>query len=162
MDHTAEFHEEMKNSRWLPSAPEQFLFHYKGEPSRVFSAEFKMGLKYVIHKVPGDGAFYGHQTELNVNTWVDSGEWVVVASGNHFDEPDVEKLQDIITDLELKLQANEWVSVGDRLPKERCLAYTPNDSDLSMQRRIIPAGMFKQIATDATHWMPLPSPPGAD
>jgi len=54
----------------------------------------------------------------------------------------------------------EWISVKDRKPVERCLAYTDNN-DLTMRYRIIPEGMFKQIASDASHWMPLPEPPTA-
>lgn len=52
----------------------------------------------------------------------------------------------------------EWISVEDRLPEERCLAFTP-DQDETMQYRIIPNGLFKQVATDATHWQPLPEAP---
>lgn len=55
-----------------------------------------------------------------------------------------------------------WVSVKDELPKsQRVIAFTPND-DESMRYRFIPANMFKQVASEATHWMPLPPPPNKD
>ncbi len=53
---------------------------------------------------------------------------------------------------------NGWLSVEDGLPECRCIAYTPDQSE-GMVYRIIPKGLFKQVATDATHWMPLPSSP---
>jgi len=52
----------------------------------------------------------------------------------------------------------QWIPVSERLPKTKCLAYTP-EQDETMQYRIIPAGFLSQAATDATHWMPLPPPP---
>lgn len=55
-------------------------------------------------------------------------------------------------------QQDNWISVGDRLPDERCLAYTPYQSD-DMAYRIIPAGLFRKAASNATHWQPLPTPP---
>lgn len=42
-------------------------------------------------------------------------------------------------------------------PLERCLAYTPGNDDPSITYRIVPARLFKQLATDATLWRPLPS-----
>jgi len=66
-------------------------------------------------------------------------------------ESDVDKLLGVLQ--------RRWISVNDEIPAERCLAYTPNDQDLGMQWRIIPDRLFKQVASDATHWMPLPSPP---
>ena len=56
---------------------------------------------------------------------------------------------------------NGWVPVNGHYPSCRCLAYTPNNSDDGMTWRIIPAGMFKQVAPEATHWQPLPAPPAA-
>ena len=56
---------------------------------------------------------------------------------------------------------DNWIPVKERLPNERCLAYTPN-GDLVMKYRIIPAGMFKQVAKDATHWQPIEPPTGED
>lgn len=93
------FREELKNSRLLPSAPDQFLFHYKDTPNKIFSADFAMGIKYVINKVPADGEFYGHYTELSVNTLVDNGEWVVVDSSDHFADK-CELLESRIANLE--------------------------------------------------------------
>lgn len=53
----------------------------------------------------------------------------------------------------------KWISVKSELPTDkRVMAYTPN-TDKSMEYRFIPAGMFKQVASDATHWMSLPNPP---
>ena len=71
----------------------------------------------------------------------------------------IESLTSRITELESMLEKEQWVSVSDRLPEERCFAYTPNDQDLGIQWRIIPEGLFKQVASDATDWKPLPSPP---
>ena len=52
-----------------------------------------------------------------------------------------------------------WINVKDRLPKnERVIAYTPNE-DSGMEYRFIPPNLFKKIASDATHWMPLPDKP---
>ena len=51
-----------------------------------------------------------------------------------------------------------WISVNDMTPEGRCLAYTPHQA-VDMTYRIIPAGLFKKVASSATHWMPLPSPP---
>ena len=56
------------------------------------------------------------------------------------------------------LALDDWIRVEDRLPEERCLVYTQSD-DLAMRYRIIPRGLCEQVATDATHWMPLPEPP---
>lgn len=54
---------------------------------------------------------------------------------------------------------NDWISVKGRLPSsERVMAFTPSE-DKSMEYRFIPANMFKQVASEATHWMPLPEPP---
>ena len=63
-----------------------------------------------------------------------------------------------IADLQQQLKQREWISVDDRLPSERSIAYTPNNEE-SMRWRFIPSRMFKQIASEATHWMPLPTPP---
>ncbi len=52
---------------------------------------------------------------------------------------------------------SEWISVDDRLPEERCLAYTP-DVDEGLDYRIIPKGLFSTVYF-ATHWQPLPAPP---
>jgi len=51
----------------------------------------------------------------------------------------------------------KWISVKDRLPDERCLAYTPTD-DEPHKWRIIPKGLFRQAATEATHWASLEPP----
>jgi len=51
----------------------------------------------------------------------------------------------------------DWIDVRDKIPDERVLAYTPND-DLVIRYRIIPKGMFKQVAKDATHWADLNDP----
>lgn len=52
-----------------------------------------------------------------------------------------------------------WISVNDRLPgNERVIAYTDND-DVVVRYRFIPAGLFRQVASEATHWRPLPPPP---
>ena len=64
---------------------------------------------------------------------------------------------EIITLIEQSL-GDGWISVDERLPDDRCIAYTPNN-DMTIKYRFIPAGMFKQIASDATHWRPLPQPP---
>ncbi len=70
----------------------------------------------------------------------------------------------IIANLTAKLESAtkpKWVSVSDRLPEnERVIAYTPNE-DLCVQYRFIPAGLFKQVASDATHWQTLPTQPEA-
>jgi len=68
-------------------------------------------------------------------------------------------LEEWFEDLKAQLKEREWISVEDILPQERCLAYTPNDQDIGIQWRIIPARLFEMVASDATHWMPLPSPP---
>ena len=52
-----------------------------------------------------------------------------------------------------------WVSVNDAIPSERCIAYTPDNADPSMRHRFIPPGMFRQVASDATHWRPMPEAP---
>lgn len=52
-----------------------------------------------------------------------------------------------------------WVNVKDAIPMCRCLAYTPESVKIELAYRIIPAGLFTKIATDATCWMALPSPP---
>ena len=53
---------------------------------------------------------------------------------------------------------SDWISVQDELPKnERVEAFTPT-SDESMRNRFIPAGLFSQVASDATHWRPVSSP----
>lgn len=51
-----------------------------------------------------------------------------------------------------------WISVLDEIPTERCIAFTPNE-DPVIRHRFVPAGMFKRVATDATHWMPIPADP---
>ena len=51
-----------------------------------------------------------------------------------------------------------WISVKTRMPNERCLAYTPDQEEQGTWR-IIPKGLFKQAASEATHWRPLPPPP---
>jgi hypothetical protein len=58
----------------------------------------------------------------------------------------------------LEAERQPWISVSDGLPEIRALAFTPTDNRL-IQHRIIPGGMFRQIAKEATHWMPLPSNP---
>ena len=83
----------------------------------------------------------------------------------YYSRPDVTEwlLSDLAEILTLRervaeLEQGEWIMVDERLPSERCLAFTPNERD-DMRYRIIPAGLFKQAATDATHWQPLPQPP---
>ncbi len=73
--------------------------------------------------------------------------------------------EELKTHKELLRQANhtieqfQWIDVNDTLPGDnRVLAYTPND-DQAMEYRFIPAGLFKQVASEATHWIPLPKPP---
>jgi hypothetical protein len=66
----------------------------------------------------------------------------------------IERLEARVKELE-----GGWISVNDALPDCRCMAFTPDNEDESMRHRIIPAGMFKQIAKDASHWMPLPEAP---
>ena len=51
-----------------------------------------------------------------------------------------------------------WIRVEEQMPNERCLAYTP-DQDEGGTWRIIPKGLFRQAASEATHWRPLPAPP---
>lgn len=55
-------------------------------------------------------------------------------------------------------RADDWVPVSEGLPEVRCLAFTPVE-DRGLRYRIIPAGMFKQVATEATHWRALPQDP---
>lgn len=50
----------------------------------------------------------------------------------------------------------KWISVKDRIPDERCIAYTPNQDEVG-KWRIIPKGLFRQAASEASHWMPMPS-----
>lgn len=52
---------------------------------------------------------------------------------------------------------SKWISVTDRLPNERCLAYTPEQDEVGTWR-IIPKGLFRQAASEATHWQPLTTP----
>lgn len=87
-----------------------------------------------------------------------------------FDEEDLKNLESkgiiaqelgykvsVIAQIELELES-EWVSFEDKVPAERCLAYTPSEHN-EIRYRIIPAGLFRQAASEATHWMPLPTPP---
>jgi len=56
-------------------------------------------------------------------------------------------------------QAQEWISVSERLPddKQRILVYTPNP-DLVMNFRTMDGESFKRTAKDATHWQPIAPP----
>lgn len=64
-----------------------------------------------------------------------------------------------VENLKCDLKQFEWISVEDRLPdNERVIAFTDNE-DETMRYRFIPKGLFKQIASEATHWMNLPQPP---
>jgi hypothetical protein len=58
----------------------------------------------------------------------------------------------------LEAERQPWIPVSEGIPGVRTLAFTPSDNRL-LQHRIIPGGMFRQVATEATHWMPLPSDP---
>jgi hypothetical protein len=58
----------------------------------------------------------------------------------------------------LDAERQPWIPVSEGLPHVRTLAFTPTDNRM-LQHRIIPGGMFRQVATEATHWMPLPSDP---
>lgn len=58
----------------------------------------------------------------------------------------------------LEDERQPWIHVSEGLPSVRTLAFTPTHNCM-LQHRIIPGGMFRQVATEATHWMPLPSDP---
>ena len=62
---------------------------------------------------------------------------------------------------EWNTRATGLISVDKKIPTERCIAFTPNQS-LDMTYRIIPANLFKQVASSATHWAPLPEAPSND
>jgi hypothetical protein len=55
---------------------------------------------------------------------------------------------------------SKWISVDDIYPPsdKRVIAFTDND-DLAVRYRFIPAGLFKQVASEATHWMYIPDDP---
>ena len=75
------------------------------------------------------------------------------------DRPDVESVGiefDLLGEIIAALRAQRWISVEDELPKDRALVYSPL-GDEAMKYRILPPG-FAHLATDATHWMPLPTP----
>lgn len=52
----------------------------------------------------------------------------------------------------------KWIPVTESIPQCRALAYTP-DVDIELRYRIIPAGLFRNAASSATHWMKLPDEP---
>ena len=54
-------------------------------------------------------------------------------------------------------KADEWIKCSERLPTERCFAFT-DLTDPNLRYRIVPEG-FIRSASAATHWMPLPDPP---
>jgi hypothetical protein len=59
--------------------------------------------------------------------------------------------------IERHFAAYPWVSVKERLPEGRSLTFTPTVDD-AMRYRVVPGGLSR-LATDVTHWMPLPAPP---
>lgn len=66
----------------------------------------------------------------------------------------------IILSLTRELEAAtkpKWISVKDRMPNERCLAYTPGQDEVGTWR-IIPKGLFRRAASEATHWQQLTTP----
>jgi len=54
-------------------------------------------------------------------------------------------------------KADDWIKCSERLPVERCLAFTPTDHE-EIRYRIVPDRILKALS-DTTHWMPLPEPP---
>ena len=69
----------------------------------------------------------------------------------------VERLQARVADLEQAASVSEWIKCSERLPAERCLAFTPSDHP-EIRYRIVPERILKALS-EATHWMPLPKPP---
>ena len=70
---------------------------------------------------------------------------------------EVERLQARVADLEQAASVSEWIKCSERLPAERCLAFTPSDHP-EIRYRIVPERILKALS-EATHWMPLPKPP---
>lgn len=52
-------------------------------------------------------------------------------------------------------RTTNWRDVNDGLPDERCIAYTPEHDEVGTWR-IIPKGLFRQAASEASHWIPMP------
>lgn len=99
--------------------------------------------------------------EVNVggNTWIQCS---TEAFNRHKDAGDmVRRLYEapILNSLELP---DDWIHCTERMPDDshpraRVLAYTPNQDD-AMTYRALPAGLFRTVARDATHWKYIEPP----